>query len=106
MIPTQFTATIWLAFGLVVVALAIGYWLGQRRKQRDVMRFANMELLEKVAPSRPNRMRHLPVALLLIGLLLFTVGAASPTKEQRVPRNRATVVLVLDVSLSMEATDV
>lgn len=106
MIPTQFTATIWLAFGLVVVALAIGYWLGQRRKQRDVMRFTNMELLEKVAPSRPNRMRHLPVALLLIGLLLFTVGAASPTKEQRVPRNRATVVLVLDVSLSMEATDV
>jgi len=44
--------------------------------------------------------------LLIASLSLFTLGMAGPTAEQKVPRNRATVMLVIDVSLSMEATDV
>jgi len=96
----------WLLLLLVVAALAVGYWLMQRRRHRDVMRFTNLELLEKVVPRRPNWMRHVPTALVLVALVLLTVALAGPTAETKVPRNRATVLLAIDVSLSMQATDV
>ncbi|OZC60874.1 hypothetical protein CH276_16275 [Rhodococcus sp. 06-470-2] len=103
---TDFASPWWLGFLVVVVALTVGYVCVQRRKQKHVLRFSNMELLESVAPDRPNRLRHLPTALVLVGLMFLTVALAGPTADQRVPRNRATVMLVIDVSLSMEATDV
>ena len=103
---SQFASPWWFILLAVVAALAIGYVLAQRRKQKHTLRFSNMELLEKVAPNRPGRLRHIPIALLLVGLMLFTVALSGPTKEKRIPRNRATVILVVDVSLSMAATDV
>ncbi|MDV8023281.1 VWA domain-containing protein [Rhodococcus sp. IEGM 1330] len=103
---TDFASPWWLGFLVVVIALTVGYVWIQRRKQKHVLRFSNMELLESVAPDRPNRLRHLPTALVLVGLMFLTVALAGPTADQRVPRNRATVMLVIDVSLSMEATDV
>ncbi|MBY4130439.1 VWA domain-containing protein [Rhodococcus fascians] len=103
---TDFASPWWLGFLVVVIALTVGYIWIQRRKQKHVLRFSNMELLESVAPARPNRLRHLPTALVLVGLLFLTVAMAGPTADERVPRNRATVMLVIDVSLSMEATDV
>ena len=96
----------WLAAGVVVVALVVGYLLAQRRTRRHTLRFANLELLERVAPRRPGRWRHLPTALVLTGLVVLTVALAGPTTDTREPRNRATVMLAIDVSLSMEATDV
>lgn len=96
----------WLLLIVVVIALAIAYYLVQRRKQAHMLRFSNMELLEKVAPNQPGRWRHIPMVFLLVGMLLMTIGLAGPTDIQKVPRNRATVILVIDVSLSMEATDV
>ncbi|HWN35748.1 MAG TPA: BatA domain-containing protein, partial [Pseudonocardia sp.] len=42
----------WLLLLLVVAGLAVGYWLLQRRRRRDVLRFSNLELLEKVATNR------------------------------------------------------
>jgi Ca-activated chloride channel family protein len=71
-----------------------------------MLRFANMELLESVAPKRPSRWRHLPAILLVFALLAFTVAMAGPTHDVRIPRNRAVVMLVIDVSQSMRATDV
>jgi Ca-activated chloride channel family protein len=65
-----------------------------------------MELLESVAPKRPSRWRHLPAILLVLSLLMFTVAMAGPTHDVRIPRNRAVVMLVIDVSQSMRATDV
>ncbi|MDI9895817.1 MULTISPECIES: VWA domain-containing protein [Nocardiaceae] len=103
---TDFASPWWLGFLVVVIALTVGYIWIQRRKQKHVLRFSNMELLESVAPARPNRLRHLPTALVLVGLLFLTIAMAGPTADERVPRNRATVMLVIDVSLSMEATDV
>ncbi|MET0196475.1 MULTISPECIES: VWA domain-containing protein [Nocardiaceae] len=103
---SDFTSPWWLLFLLVVGALVAGYVVVQRRRQKNTLLFSNMELLEKVAPNRPGYWRHVPTALVLVGLLLLTVALAGPTSDQRVPRNRATVMLVIDVSLSMEATDV
>jgi Ca-activated chloride channel family protein len=88
---------------LVVVAL---YIVVQLARHKRMLRFANMELLESVAPKRPSRWRHLPAILLVLSLLLFTVAMAGPTHDVRIPRNRAVVMLVIDVSQSMRATDV
>jgi Ca-activated chloride channel family protein len=96
----------WLLLLVVVVALVAGYVVLLRRRRRDVLRFTNLELLDKVAPSRPGWWRHVPAAALIAALAVLTVALAGPMAEARVPRNRATVVLVIDVSLSMQATDV
>lgn len=103
---TGFTTPLWFLLLLVVAALAVGYVWMQRRRRKQVLRFANLAMLERVAPKRQGWYRHLPVALLLVALVLFTVALAGPTAEQKVPRNRATVMLVIDVSLSMRATDI
>ncbi|TWP46760.1 VWA domain-containing protein [Lentzea tibetensis] len=103
---SSFVAPWWFLLLLVVVALAAGYVVLQRIRRRRVMRFTNLELLEKVAPKREGWSRHVPATLLLVALSLLTVALAGPTAEQRVPRNRATVMLVVDTSLSMKATDV
>jgi Ca-activated chloride channel homolog len=96
----------WLLIGVAVLGIVVGYLLALRRTRRDTMRFANLELLEKVAPKRPSRLRHAPVGVLLVGMILLTVAMAGPTGTVKVPRNRAVVMLAIDVSLSMEATDV
>ena len=103
---SQFSSPWWLLFLIVVIGLVVGYVLMQRRRQKHTLLFSNMELLETVAPTRRGYERHVPTALVLVGLMLLTVALAGPTSDQRVPRNRATVMLVIDVSLSMEATDV
>jgi Ca-activated chloride channel family protein len=103
---SHFTALIWLGFLAIIGLIALGYILVQRSRHKHMLRFSNMEMLEKVAPARPSPMRHVPIALMLVGLVFLTIAAAGPTAVKKVPRNRATVVLVMDVSLSMEATDV
>lgn len=101
-----FTAPWWFLLLLVVAALVIGYLWMLRRQRRNLLRFANLAMLERVAPDRPGWQRHVPLALLLVALVLLTVALAGPTAERKVPRNRATVMLVIDVSLSMQATDI
>ncbi|GAA5053316.1 VWA domain-containing protein [Nocardia callitridis] len=103
---SHFTSAVWLGFLVVVAAIVLGYILVQRSKHKQMLRFSNMAVLEKVAPSRPSPLRHAPIALMLVGVVFLTIAAAGPTAVKKVPRNRATVVLVMDVSLSMEATDV
>ena len=87
-------------------ALAALYVVMQLARQRRMLRFANMELLESVAPKRPPKWRHVPAILLVASLVLFTIAMAGPTNDVRIPRNRAVVMLVIDVSQSMRATDV
>lgn len=103
---SNFVAPWWFLLLVAVALLAAAYVLVQRMRRKRVLRFTNLELLEKVAPKRERWSRHVPAAFLLAALALLTVALAGPTSEQRVPRNRATVMLVIDVSLSMKATDV
>ncbi|MCT7659821.1 VWA domain-containing protein [Mycobacterium deserti] len=93
-------------FLLAVLGLIALYVVVQLARHRRMLRFANMELLESVAPKRRARWRHVPAILLVIALVFLTVAMAGPTHDVRIPRNRAVVMLVMDVSQSMRATDV
>ena len=101
-----FLAPAWLWLLLAVAALLAVYVLLQLRRRAYAVRFANLELLGKLAPRRPGWRRHLAFALLLLALASLTAAMAKPTRDTRVPRDRATVMMAIDVSLSMRAEDV
>lgn len=101
-----FADPLWFLLLLAVAALVAGYVYVQRRRRKHTVRFTNLALLEKVAPRRQGWWRHAPAGVLGVALIVLTVALAGPTSEQKVPRNRATVMLVMDTSQSMKATDV
>lgn len=91
---------------VAVVALAAAYVVLQGRRKQYTMRFTNLDLLGAVAPKRPGWRRHVPALFFLLAIASLVVGFAKPVAEQQVPRERATVVMAIDVSLSMMADDV
>jgi Ca-activated chloride channel family protein len=91
---------------LVVVALAGVYVALQFRRSRYAVRISSMELLDKVAPNRPGWRRHVVAGVFLLGLAGLVVSVAQPVAVERVPRERSTIVVAIDTSLSMMATDV
>jgi Ca-activated chloride channel family protein len=96
----------WLLALLVVVALVGLYVLLQVRRKAYAARFTNVALLGTIVPKRPGWRRHVAFGLLALGLATLVVSLAMPSTEVRVPRERATVVMAVDVSLSMQATDI
>ena len=97
-------ARLWLL--AAVAALLIVYVLLQRRRSAYAVRFTNLKLLDRVAPKRPAWRRHVPAGLFIAMLALLVVGFARPQDDVRVPRERATVIVAVDVSNSMLADDV
>jgi len=97
-------ARLWLLLG--VVALAVVYLVQQRRRKAYAVRFTNLELLDKVAPKRPAWRRHVPALLALLCLSASIAAFAKPARTHKVPRERATIIMAIDTSLSMEADDV
>ena len=91
---------------LFVLAVAVIYIVMQRRRQTYSLRFTNIELLESVAPNSPGFRRHVPAVLFLLAAALSVVGFARPARATDVARERATVILAIDTSLSMDAADV
>jgi len=92
---------------LVAVALlVVAYVVLARRRTSYAVRFTELDLLASVAPRRPGWRRHVPPVAFALMLVALTVGFARPQAETRVPRERATVVVALDVSNSMDAVDV
>ncbi|GAA4992849.1 VWA domain-containing protein [Kineococcus glutinatus] len=91
---------------LAVAALAAGYVVLQRRRTAYAVRFADVDLLASVAPRHPGWRRHVSAGLLVAALAVMTAAFARPAAAVEVPREAATVVVALDTSLSMEATDV
>ncbi len=87
--------------GLVVAAV-----LMRRRRDRYAVRFASLPMLERVVPDRPGWRRHLTGGLGLLSLAFLVMAAARPEADIRVPREQATVMVAVDQSVSMRATDV
>jgi Ca-activated chloride channel family protein len=90
---------------LVPVALA-AYLLAQRRRSRYTVRFTNLDLLANVVSAEPGWRRHVPPAFYLLALAALLFSLARPQALALVPKEQATVILVMDVSGSMNATDV
>jgi Ca-activated chloride channel family protein len=102
----HFLSPYWLFLLVGVAAASVAYLLLQLRRKHYVARFSNTALLASVVPRRPGWRRHLTFALLLLAMTVLSLGVARPTTKVRVPQERATVMLAIDVSLSMQATDV
>src|SRR3712207_3173266 len=96
----------WLLALLVVAALVAFYVVIQLRRKAYAARFTNVALLGSLVPRRPGWRRHLAFAVAALGLATLVVSLAVPSTEVRVPRERATVVMAVDVSLAMQATDI
>ena len=92
---------------LVALPVAVGaYFALDRRRAGDAARFSTPALFPNVVARAPGRLRHLPAAVLLLGVAALLTGFARPHANISVKREEATVVLALDVSRSMTATDV
>lgn len=97
----------WLFLAALCLPALIGmYAVAQISRRRHVLRFANMELLTRIAPGRTRRWRHVPAILLITAMALLVTAMAGPTRDVRIPRDRAIVMLVIDVSESMGSDDV
>jgi Ca-activated chloride channel family protein len=79
--------------------------LAERRRMRYAIRFTNVDVLAGVVRGRIWR-QYVPLVLFLLALAALCVGVARPQRTTLVPKDRATVILVVDVSRSMEAKDV
>ncbi len=102
----SFQSPSWLLALLVVAALVAFYVVLQLRRKAYAARFTNVALLGSLVPKRPGWRRHLAFGVVALGLATLVVSLAVPSTEVRVPRERATVVMAVDVSLSMQATDI
>ena len=97
----------WLLLSLVLLAGAVGVWiLAERRRMRYAVRYSNVDVLASVASGGRSWPRLVPPLLFAIALALLLVGLARPNVERMLLKERATVILVVDTSRSMQADDV
>ncbi|MEV4765145.1 VWA domain-containing protein [Micromonospora chokoriensis] len=96
----------WLLAVLPVLALAAFYIWRQRHRRAYAMRFTNVDLLRTLAPKGLGWRRHVPATAFLLCLLVLATALARPAVDTKEPLERATVMLAIDVSLSMQADDV
>jgi Ca-activated chloride channel family protein len=101
-----FQSPSWLLVLLAVAGLVALYVVLQLRRKAYAARFTNVALLGSLVPKRPGWRRHLAFGVVALGLATLVVSLAVPSTEVRVPRERATVMMAVDVSLSMQATDI
>jgi Ca-activated chloride channel family protein len=92
---------------LVAAPVVLGVYLWSlRRRRKQAVTYSSVALLRSVIPRRSRWRRHLPVALLIAGLGVLAVASARPQVTRSVPIARTSIILALDVSRSMCATDV
>ena len=93
--------------GLLLIPLAaLAYLSMQRRRRREAATFANPALLPNLVTARPGWRRHLPPLLILLALATLVIALARPQRTVAAPQRAATVMMVTDISGSMNANDV
>jgi Ca-activated chloride channel family protein len=94
-------------WGLLLIPLAVAFYVwSQRRRLRYAVRFTNLNLLANLVPHTPAWRRHVPPVLYLAAMAGLVLALARPSMVVPVPREEATVILAMDTSASMRATDV
>ncbi len=83
---------------ILVPLLLLGYIYLVMRKKKTGMRFTNTAVLSRVVPKQSQWRRHLAVALSLAALVALSFAWARPNGIEMVPRERATIVVVIDIS--------
>ncbi|MCB9147952.1 MAG: VWA domain-containing protein [Caldilineaceae bacterium] len=97
----------WVLLFLLLIPLLIAAYIWiLRRRRRFTVRYSSLSLIRAAAPERSRWRRHIPFALMLIGLTSLVLAMARPQAVVAVPMGRATVILALDVSRSMCSTDI
>jgi Ca-activated chloride channel homolog len=92
---------------LAVVPVLVALYIDRdRRRVASQAEFGNPDLLPNMVDRGPGRLRYLPPLIMLVALVFLIVGVARPHATVSVPSEEATIVLALDVSRSMKATDV
>ena len=87
-------------------ALVVAYVVMQVRRRRDAARFADPALLPLLVSAKQPWWRHAVALVFAAGLVLATVAAAQPTVPATAERQKAAIMLAIDTSDSMKATDV
>ncbi len=102
----RFLEPFWLVAVVPVLLLAGVYVWRQLRRRSYAVRFTNVDLLRTLAPKGLGYRRHLAAGAFLLALLTFAVSLARPSMDAKQPLERATVMIAIDVSLSMRSDDV
>jgi Ca-activated chloride channel family protein len=96
----------WLLALIPVAAVGGAYVWRQLRRKTYAVKFTNVDLLKTLAPKGLGWRRHAAATVFLLSLALLGMAMARPSMDTKEPLERATVMLAIDVSLSMEANDV
>jgi Ca-activated chloride channel family protein len=91
---------------LPIATIAATYVVMLRRRRKYAVRFAALPMLDKVVPNRPAWRRHVPTIALMLALAALVFAIARPEIPVKIPRERATVIVAIDTSASMQARDV
>jgi Ca-activated chloride channel family protein len=102
----RFLEPAWLLAAIPVLALAAIYVWRQLHRRSYAVRFTNVELLRTLAPRGLGYRRHLAAGAFLLCLLTLACALARPSMDAKQPLERATVLIAIDVSLSMRSDDV
>jgi Ca-activated chloride channel homolog len=102
----RFLSPIWLLAVVPVLAIAGVYVWRQIRRRAYAVKFTNVDLLRSLVPKGIGARRHYAATAFLLALLVLGLGMARPSVDTKEPLERATIMLAIDVSLSMQATDV
>lgn len=104
--PEEFAHPMRLFWLLLIPAGIALYVIARKLRKNNAMRYTNTAIMGRVMGSQKEIIRHLAVAFSLLTIITLSIANAIPLALDRVPRQRATVVLIIDTSRSMESTDV